>query len=147
MTKLISLSVPLTAFKRTLSHHPPCPPPIPPSFLCCRVDASEKNSRLIHFGILPTLLPESHLSSFLFSHPVIPSLSLYCQVEVKERKRHFTWSVAMILGLNPVWQKKYYKTLKCVPNNIPCDSSSAVCVLQCVQCICLSKRARLTSSE
>lgn len=78
VTKLISLSVHLTAFRRTLSHLPSLPPShIPSSLLYCRMDMREKNSWLIHFGILPTTLLDLSSLPFCPIHlsPIIPSLS------------------------------------------------------------------------
>lgn len=90
MTKLISLSVHLTAFKRTLSPYlsPSCPPsPIPPSplLLSGRVRKEQLANTFWHFTDSGT---RSFLSPFLFTHLSIthhlPISLLYCQVEVKE---------------------------------------------------------------
>ncbi len=130
MTKLISLSVPLTAFKRTLSHPPSLsPPPILPSLLYCRVDVWEKNSWLMHFVILPTVLLEPPaLPPFL--HP-----SSHLSFIAKHRQKSERCILPGALQWYSDWtrcDKKILKTLSCVLNISSWFIVSCACVSVCV---------------
>lgn len=130
MTKLISLSVPLTAFKRTLSHHPRWPPPpippIAPLLSSGRVRKEQSANTFWHFTDIATRIPPLSLPFISPRHPI----SLFILPSGSKREAEaFQLERCNDSRAEPSVTKEILQTLDCVPNNILHDSSSAVCVL------------------